>query len=209
MWLLLSILAGANAPLLVGGSTAALAFLPARFADGEWWRLATHPFVHVSLYHLALDGAAVLFLWPGAGANLWARLRVFFFSAVGSLLAAALLSPAFETVGLCGLSGVAHGLMAKQGLDLWSDSWDHFSRRLGMALFFGVLAKAVVEVWTGGALFAAWHLGELGTPIVACHLGGVVGACLAQLGGLARQDRRRVQIAGGADRVRRIHKSCS
>jgi hypothetical protein len=35
-------------------------FLPARVASGEWWRVVTHPFVHVSWYHLLLDASAFI-----------------------------------------------------------------------------------------------------------------------------------------------------
>jgi hypothetical protein len=52
-------------------------------------------------------------------------------------------------------------------------------RRADLALVAGVLAvvlaKSAWESWTGTVVLASWHFGELGTPIAACHLGGVLG----------------------------------
>jgi membrane associated rhomboid family serine protease len=166
------VLAILNAPLLSGGSTAALALLPDSVAAGEWWRLFTHPFVHVSWYHLLLDGAAFLLLWNELAGPLRARLACVAASAIGSVGAAAIASPEFWTAGLCGLSGIAHGLMAKQGLERWHDGL------IGRAIVFAVLGKSVIEGCSGAALFNGLHFGLLGTPIVACHLGGVGGAML-------------------------------
>ena len=71
-WLISALLLGLlNLPLLAGHSTAALAFQVDAVAGGEWWRILTHPFVHVSWYHLLLDGAAFLILY----ANLLAEQR--------------------------------------------------------------------------------------------------------------------------------------
>lgn len=165
-----------HVPLLAGGGTAALAFIPARFADGEWWRLFTHPFVHVSWYHLLLDGGAFLILWHGLVGNLRSRLGVLAASAAGSLLAAAIGSSEFWSLGLCGLSGIAHGLMAQQGLELARANHEPRERRLGLALFGGVLLKCLVEAAAGSAVFSSLHFGPIGTPIVICHLGGACGA---------------------------------
>lgn len=170
------VLAILNTPLLAGGSTAALALLPERVAAGEWWRVFAHPFVHVSWYHLILDGAAFLLLWKELAGRLRVRLACLAASAIGSACGAALGSPEFWVVGLCGLSGVAHGLMAKQGLERWHDGL------VGRAIVFAVLGKSVVEVGSGAALFYGLHFGFLGTPIVACHLGGVCGAVLFHAG---------------------------
>ena len=34
-------------------------------AKGQWWRVATYPLVHLSWYHLLLDGGAFLLLYGG------------------------------------------------------------------------------------------------------------------------------------------------
>jgi membrane associated rhomboid family serine protease len=51
VWII--VLAMLNAPLFTGGSTAALALLPGAVRAGEWWRVFSHPFVHVSWYSSA------------------------------------------------------------------------------------------------------------------------------------------------------------
>ena len=165
-----------NVPLLACRNSSALAFLPGKVAAGEWWRLFTHPFVHVSWYHFLLDGTAFLFLWQNLEGQLSKRLGTLVASAVGSLLFAAVGSHAFWSLGLCGLSGIAHGVMAQQGLDLHVHGGSRQERRLGGLLFVAVLAKSLRETFTGAALFGHWHLGSVGMPIVACHLGGVCGA---------------------------------
>src|SRR5687768_12103865 len=57
------VIAVANASLLWNQWNAPLAFFPTHVAHGEWWRILTHPFVHVSWYHLLLDGSAFLMLY--------------------------------------------------------------------------------------------------------------------------------------------------
>src|SRR4051812_26494304 len=52
-----------NAPLLVGACWHSLIFRPDAVHHGEWWRLFTHPFVHVTWYHLLLDGIAFFTLY--------------------------------------------------------------------------------------------------------------------------------------------------
>jgi len=58
-------------------------------------------------------------------------------------------------------------------------SSDKLSRWAGMLCFAGVVAKSVLEAVSGNVIFSSWHLGSLGTPIAACHAGGILGAlCL-------------------------------
>ena len=54
-----------NLPLGRGSFSDALRFRPSAVGDGEWWRLLTHPFIHVSWYHLFLDGVAFFILYRG------------------------------------------------------------------------------------------------------------------------------------------------
>src|SRR5690348_16262975 len=53
----------ANAPLLAGHCWQALTFQPEAVRAGQWWRLLTHPFVHITWYHLLLDGVAFFILY--------------------------------------------------------------------------------------------------------------------------------------------------
>ena len=45
----------------------------------------------------------------------------------------------------------------------------------------GLVPAIAQEAATGDVLFASWHLGSLGTPIAACHAGGILGALVTWL----------------------------
>src|SRR5947207_1243830 len=47
-----------NWPLLHGVCNSSLIFLPTQMCHGDWWRVLTHPLVHVTWLHLVLDGIA-------------------------------------------------------------------------------------------------------------------------------------------------------
>ena len=142
-----------NLALFTDRSTAALAFRADAVAAGEWWRLLTHPFVHVSWYHLFLDGAAFLSLYANLLAEKrWRRLVFAAASAAGSLLAALWASPLIADHGLCGLSGAAHGLMAVSALELLADPQASRNiRAVALASFVAVTAKSIFELVTGHA----------------------------------------------------------
>jgi rhomboid family GlyGly-CTERM serine protease len=172
-----------NLPLLNGGCDPRLVFLPERVLAGEWWRIVTHPFIHVSPYHLILDGSAFLLLYaefPGWSTS--RRLSVVAICAIGSLLGG-LTSPFIASRGLCGLSGAAHGLMALSAFQMIRRQ-DRVNRILGGGMLAGLLLKCAYELATGQTPFASLHLGSVGFPIVACHAGGVVaGLVFAVLAG--------------------------
>jgi len=166
-----------NAPLADGEWRRHFIFLPDRVVAGEWWRVFTHPLVHVSWYHLLLDGAAFLMLY--AELRHWStrgRLMAVSASAAGSL-ASALLSPNVFSIGFCGLSGVAHGLMAVSALEMIRglDRWD---RRVGWCALLAVVLKAGWEAARGHAALSFLHFGMMGVPITTCHAGGVVGGLI-------------------------------
>ena len=183
LFVFMLLLALLNLPLFAGRSTAALAFQADAIAAGEWWRVLTHPFVHVSWYHLLLDGAAFLSLYANSHAEQrWRRLTYVAASAAGSLVVALSSSPLIATHGLCGLSGAAHGLMAVSALETMALSRaDCFTRIVALASFVAVTVKCHFELATGHAFFAALHFGLLGTPIVACHAGGILGGLVAMM----------------------------
>jgi rhomboid family GlyGly-CTERM serine protease len=150
-----------------------LYFSPSAVADGQWWRVLTHPFVHVSCYHLLLDGTAFLLLYQSLRGP---RLAYVAASATGSLLAALWFWPDIGTTGLCGLSGVAHGLMAVSSLEMIERR-----ERLGWVCLAAIVAKSAWEAATGTVFFTWLHFGLMGTPVAVCHAGGVVGGVLAYL----------------------------
>lgn len=175
VWLVL--LALVNLGLLLGNVPAVnLAFDGPAVAAGEWWRLLTWPLVHVSRYHLLLDGAAFLLLYAGLEERRAARrLLLFAACAAGSLLLPLAIAPQLRQLGLCGLSGVAHGLMAISALEMIRQ---RSQQSVGWVLLGGVLLKVAWELVTGTVVLQQLHLGDIGQPIVATHAGGVLGGLL-------------------------------
>src|SRR5436309_13300085 len=47
-----------NLPVLADSFFHSLTFQSDAVRNGQWWRLFTHPFVHLIWYHLLLDGTA-------------------------------------------------------------------------------------------------------------------------------------------------------
>jgi rhomboid family GlyGly-CTERM serine protease len=179
---LAAIIALLNLPLLTGTFSTEFAFHPGAVKAGEWWRVLTHPFVHVSWYHLVLDAAAFFLAYLELRQRPFGRrLLLILATGGGSLLAALLFSPAVQTLGLCGLSGIAHGLTAVVSLDILRRETGRLVRAGAIACFITVVGKCLFEAVTGHVVFESWHLGSLGTPIAVCHAGGVLGALSAWL----------------------------
>lgn len=151
-------------------------FLPHAVASGEWWRLLTFPFVHVSWYHLVLDVGAFIYLFSSIQQNTFERMVHVIICGAFSLTAAYYFSPEIQTIGLCGLSGIDHGLLAITSLGMIKTKNDRY---LGYACLGLVIAKCVYEMAVGDVFFSSIHLGLCGTPLVACHLGGVAGGMLS------------------------------
>src|SRR5687767_14484542 len=142
-----------NLPLCGTGDPFFFGFTAERVRAGEWWRLLTHPFTHVSWYHLLLDGTAFLLLYHGLCETRWVRRLVYLLaSAAGSLLVSWLGDPRLGEVGLCGLSGVAHGLLAVSGLEMIS-SGEARLRRAGWFSLALVVSKGAIEALTGEVFF--------------------------------------------------------
>lgn len=178
------ILALCNYNLFLDTTPSSLIFQQNEALQGEWWRVITHPFVHVSWYHLSIDALAVVLLWREI--EMISTLQKLFISMIcsaSSLATAVCFSPVIQTTGYCGLSGVAHGLMAFLALTWilpgpYTDKHDQKDRvRLGagMVLLIFSLGKSIVEVISDFIIFSHFHMGELGVPIVHAHLGGALG----------------------------------
>jgi rhomboid family GlyGly-CTERM serine protease len=169
-----------NAPLFGGAWPRHLVFFPELVAAGEWWRVVTHPFVHVSWYHLLLDGSAFLLLYSEL--RDWSRARRLIavgVCALGSLLAA-MLSPAVASIGFCGLSGVAHGLMAITAVEMIRRA-ERRERIAGWCALLLVVGKATTEAASGQVALSFLHFGLMGVPIAACHAGGVIAGLILAL----------------------------
>jgi len=178
------LLALCNGPVLTGSASSALVFFPAAVQAGEWWRLFTHLWVHVTWYHLLLDGTAFLMLYQSlVERRLLRRISYVFASGAGGLLVSWWAAPAIGSSGLCGLSGVAHGLMAVSAIELMAGrSLASPAARLGLLTFVLVVGKAMVETISGRMFFTFLHFGLMGDPVAVSHAGGVLGGLLALLG---------------------------
>ncbi len=179
LWLFLAVICIINIPMLFGHQFYNYIFSPAEVGAGEWWRVITYPFIHVSWYHLLLDVGAFMLLYHGILEPSWLK-RVLYvvFCAIGSL-GISMLSPEIFDGGLCGLSGIAHGLMAVSALEIATSSADIKLQRIGIIGLWVVVIKSIIEVLTGKVMFAFLHLGDVGTPLTICHAGGVLTGIIA------------------------------
>jgi len=154
-----------------------LIFLPEAVLDGQVWRIFTHPFVHVSWYHLFIDGAAFFVLYMQLGEKSRIR-RTAYVAGCGffSLLATVLAFPGLESVGYCGLSGIGHGLMAVCSLEMISSKTsDKTVKQTGFLCLGLVAGKCLYEVLTGEMVLGFFHSDMIGCPIAASHGGGLIG----------------------------------
>jgi rhomboid family GlyGly-CTERM serine protease len=182
-----------NWPMLHGACNLAMVFLPGAVREGEWWRVLTHPFVHVTWYHLLLDGAAFFLLYYESKTQpLFRRMAYLFASGAGSLLIPLFTDLDLAQKGLCGLSGIGHGLMVVCALDLTSRREDELLARIGLIYFALVIGKTLVEALTGNMLFGFLYFGMVGDPVTTTHAGGVLGALIAWFVVNARRAQRAV-----------------
>ncbi len=179
LWIFAAAIFLFNLHLVPGFSRCSLepqVFLPDRVRAGEWWRLLAHPFVHVTWYHLLLDAGAFFLLYAGLEEKgALKRMLLVAFCGAGSLVATVLTTLEVSTLGLCGLSGVAHGLMVASALELTDCCRRPCERMQGAVCLALVVAKSIMEVLTGKCFLELLDFGLLGSPIPACHVGGALG----------------------------------
>ena len=169
-----------NAPILFGTYWGSMMFRSDAVRNGEWWRLVTHPFVHLTWYHLLLDGMAFLTLYCSiVERSILIRLAYVMAAGAGSLVASYVAPPAILTNGLCGLSGVAHGLMAISAIEMLGG--DKTERRIGWITLILVVGKGAFEAITGRMFFGFLDFGLLGSPVAVSHAGGILGGLIALL----------------------------
>ncbi|MCK5173602.1 MAG: rhomboid family intramembrane serine protease, partial [Planctomycetes bacterium] len=114
-----AIILALNLPLATGRIFGSMIFLPDNVMGGQLWRIITHPFVHVSWYHLLLDGVAFFILYTQLSEQSRPRRTVYVASCgLTSMIAAWIALPASGALGYCGLSGIGHGLMAVCALEM-------------------------------------------------------------------------------------------
>ncbi len=169
-----------NWQLIHGVCNSHLIFIPAAVRGGEWWRVLTHPFVHVTWYHLLLDGSAFFLLYHDLGEQpALKRIGYVLASGAGSLLIPLLTDPSVDAKGLCGLSGIGHGLMVISALESMRRGNDALVVRIGLFSLLLVIGKSLFEVLTGKILFAFLYFNMVGDPVAATHAGGALGALVA------------------------------
>jgi rhomboid family GlyGly-CTERM serine protease len=152
---------------------AALRYDRAAIAGGEWWRLFSAHFVHLSLEHAALNALGLVLMWA-----LFARdfRPTAWLLILGASIAAIDIGLWFRDSTVdwyVGSSGVLHGIMAAGTLA-------HVRRRDldGWILAAFVIVKLSYEQWSGALPFA--H--EDGVPVVVgAHLYGALGGLIAAL----------------------------
>ena len=175
----------ANVGLLGGSVLMQGYYFPNRVLNGEFYRLITHPFVHVSWLHLLLDGTAFLVLYAMLETPNWLKRTAYVLGAHLGCTAGVTLSLGWsESIGYAGLSGIAHGLMAVWALELL-DQPDKTLWPIGTWTFIIVTFKALYEAVFDRMVFDFMHSGLMGQPIAISHLSGIIGACIAF--GLCRQ----------------------
>ena len=169
----------------------ALLFNAALIDAGEWWRVLSANFAHLSARHLALNLVAWLLIFLIGRA--WMRVGAWiFYLAAGCLSVSACLywfAPGDAFFG--GLSGALHGLFAVIALRQLGAG-----ERLGFALLALLAAKLVYEGYYKSSVGTAAFIG---VPVAAeTHLYGTLGAVaffllarLSGLAGLAGKERKR------------------
>ena len=165
----------ANQTLFNGEVNSTLIYHPVPVGAGEWWRLFSYAFVHVSGYHFLLDAGAFLFLYNGLNQTRWiTRLIILTACSIGSLSFGVWFGAA-DQLGLAGLSGVDHGLMTICALQLMGSDEHRWWGVAGLVLMMG---KSVVELATGQVVFGSLHGGLCGVPVAASHAGGTLAGLL-------------------------------
>jgi membrane associated rhomboid family serine protease len=168
----------ANAGLVSGSVFVQGYYYPHRVLTGEFYRLFTHPFVHVSWWHLLLDGTAFLALYAMLETPSWIRRTAYVLGAhLGCTLGVTWNLGWGESIGYAGLSGIAHGLMAVWALELLFHPKCTL-RPIGTWTLIIVTGKALCEALSGRMLFDFMHAGRMGQPIAISHLSGIIGACV-------------------------------
>lgn len=170
-----------NVGVFTGTVSDAMLFYPEKIMQGQFYRIFTHIFVHVSWYHLLLDGAAFLMLYSQLTAkSLAIRTSYVAAAAIGSISAVALALPYVESIGYCGLSGVDHGLMTICALEmLTAKDSDRTMKIAGIVSLSLVAVKSIYEAATGHMFLEFLHFNMMGSPVAVSHIGGVAGGLIA------------------------------
>jgi rhomboid family GlyGly-CTERM serine protease len=177
IWTWAVVLLAVNFPLLWGEIRSGMIFFPQAVGNGQWWRVATFPLVHLSWYHFLLDAGGFLLLFSCLEENRESAKALYILGAGGgALLLSLAVDPAVSQKGLSGISGIAHGLMAISAVEMLRSK---SQRSWGCVSLAIVVVKSAYELWSGHVVFEFLHMGMCGQPIAATHAGGVIGGLMA------------------------------
>lgn len=162
------------------------ALVPMVVADGEWWRLITSGFLHLSISHIALNMLALYFVGPGLERVLgtWRYLSLYLLSLLGGSAAVMLFAAHNSVTG--GASGAIFGLMGALLVTLKRLKLD--MRQAGTVIALNLIATfaipgiswqahlggLVVGALVGAALVYAPAANRLRWQVAACVGVGVV-----------------------------------
>ena len=169
-----------NIRLIWGKIFESMIFIPEKFCEGQWWRILTHPFVHVSWYHLLLDAIAFyLLLSQLKETSLLKRSIYIFICGIGALSGALIALPGLNSIGYCGLSGLDHGLMVICSLEMINSSTNGSLKQAGILCLILVSLKCMIEAYYGKMVFSFFHFNLIGSPVALSHTGGFTGGLVA------------------------------
>lgn len=175
-------LSGFSASSVYNGS----ALVPMVVAGGEWWRLISSGFLHLSVTHIALNMLALYFIGPGLERVLgtWRYLALYLLSLLGGSAAVMLFASYNSFTG--GASGAIFGLMGALLVTLKRLKLD--MRQAGVVIALNLVATfaipgiswqahlggLVVGALVGAGLVYAPAVNRLRWQIAACVAVGVV-----------------------------------
>jgi membrane associated rhomboid family serine protease len=154
-----------------GSSTAAAGLVKGAVRQGEWWRLLTGPLLHGGIFHLLMNGAALL-----AVGETIERLAhraylplVFLAAALAGSAASMLLYPHATSVGasggLLGLIGFLGVLAFRRRELLLRDLWKEFLKDVAWTVVLGIVGYAFIDNGAhAGGLLCGIVLGLLLVP---------------------------------------------
>ena len=173
------LVAALNLPLAVGAVSESMIFSMPDVLNGQLWRIFTHPFVHVSWYHLLLDATAFFVLYIQLDERSRTKRTLYVVGCgISSLLAAIVASTRIDSIGYCGLSGIGHGLMAVCALEMIKSGSQNKSVKLSGIICLGMLiGKCLIEAFTGKMILSPFHTDLIGSPVALAHTGGLLGGC--------------------------------
>src|SRR5215212_7061756 len=137
---------------------------------GEWWRLLTAHFVHLSPRHAVLNVLGFALMWALFARDYSPRQWVAIVLASVAAIDAGLWFGNSEVAWYVGASGVLHGVMS-------AGAWSRLRRREfdGWILATFLMGKLAYEQYVGVMPFSA----TVGTVVVDAHLYGAIGGLVA------------------------------